>query len=61
MIKLFTVKDKASGTTNHPFPMATHRDAIDGLRSVANDEKTTIGKHAEDFDLYYLGEYNLGS
>lgn len=58
MIKLFAVKDKASNTTNDPFPCPTNRDAIEGLRQVVNDGKTTIAKHPEDFDLYNLGEYN---
>ena len=58
MIKLYTLLDKASSTTNHPMPFSTQRDAIDGLRSVANDEKTSINKHPEDFELYELGSYN---
>mgnify|MGYP000694381641 CR=1 FL=1 len=58
MIKLFAIKDVESNTTQHPFPMATKRDAIDGLRQVVNDPKTTISNHPNDFQLYYLGEYN---
>lgn len=58
MIKLFAVKDVESNTTQHPFPMATRRDAIDGLRQVVNDPSSIISKHPEDFQLYYLGEYN---
>lgn len=58
MIKLYAIHDKQSNTTQHPFPMATNRDAIDGLRQLANDDKTLIGKHPDDFILYYLGEYD---
>lgn len=58
MIKLFTILDKASSTTNHPFPMPTQRDAIQALRDVVNDPNTTIHKHAEDFVLYELCEYD---
>lgn len=58
MIKLYTVLDKQSKTTNQPFPMQTNRDAIEGLRQVVQDENTTISKHPDDFDLYYLGEYD---
>lgn len=58
MIKLYTLKDNASNTTNHPMPFTTQRDAIDALDQVAADKSTSIYKHAEDFDLYELGEYN---
>lgn len=58
MIKLYTILDKASKTTNQPFPMQTDRDAITGLRDVVNDKNTTIHKHPEDFELYRLGEYD---
>lgn len=58
MIKLYSVLDKQSKTTQNPFSFQTHRDAIDGLRQVVNDENTTISKHSDDFDLYFLGEYD---
>lgn len=58
MIKLYAVKDKASNTTANPFSFSNDRDAVDGLRQVAKDEKTSIGKHPEDFDLYFLGDYD---
>lgn len=58
MIKLFTVKDKAADVTNAPFPMQTKRDAIEAIRQLVNDPTTTIGKHPEDFELHYLGEYD---
>ncbi len=58
MIKLFTIKDTESNTTNHPFPMATKRDAVDALKQVVNDAKSTISNHPEDFQLYSLGEYD---
>jgi hypothetical protein len=61
MIKLYAVKDIAAGTTNQPFSFQTDRDAIEGLRAVANDENSTIGKHPEDFELYHLGEYDMRS
>ena len=58
MIKLYAVKDIQAGTTASPFSFQTNRDAIDGLRQVANDESTSIGKHPADFELYLLGEYD---
>lgn len=58
MIQLYAVKDLASKTTQHPFPMECKRDAIDGLRRLANDSSTTIYNHPNDFELWYLGEYD---
>jgi len=58
MINLYTLLDKASKTTNHPMAFQTTRDAIDGLKQVADDKETALAKHPEDFELYKLGEYN---
>ena len=58
MIKLYAIKDKASSTTQAPFPVQCDRDAVDGFKALVNDNKTSIGKHPEDFELYHLGEYN---
>lgn len=58
MINIYTVKDTASNTTNDPFFAPTDRDAIEGLKQVANDDKTNIGKYPQDFELYRLGNYN---
>ncbi len=58
MIQLYTLLDKASKTTNHPMAFQSQRDALDGLRQVALDEKTALAKHPEDFELYQLADYN---
>ena len=58
MIKLYTLLDKASSTTNHPMAFQTERDALDGLKNVASDPSTALNKHPEDFELFQLGEYN---
>lgn len=58
MINVYAVKDIASNTTNNPFFAPTNRDAIEGLKQVANDAQTNIGKYPQDFELYCLGSYN---
>lgn len=58
MIKVYALKDLASQTTNNPFFAPTHRDAIESLKQVANDETTNIGKYPQDFELYCLGDYD---
>jgi hypothetical protein len=58
MIKLYTLRDKESGTTNQPMAFSTERDAIDGLRQVVKDPQTALHQHPEDFTLLHLGEYD---
>ncbi len=58
MIELYTLKDKASNTTNHPMAFTSKRDALDGLKQVATDENTALAKHPDDFELYKIANYN---
>jgi hypothetical protein len=59
MIKMFVIRDLES-QTHSPAPLGFNsiRDAKEALRDLANDEKTTIGKHPSDFRLIQIGEYD---
>ena len=58
ILKVFSIRDAKAEIYNTPFYQKTHGEAERNFRSVTNDEKSTINKNPEDFDLYYLGEYD---
>lgn len=57
-LKIFSIRDSKSEVFNTPFYKKTHGEAERDFRSVVNDEKSTLNKYPEDFDLYYIGEYD---
>jgi hypothetical protein len=58
ILKMFTIRDAKAEVFNTPFFQKTHGEAERSFRSACQDEKTNIFKYPEDFDLYYLGEYD---
>lgn len=57
-LKIYSIRDSKSEVFNTPFYKSTHGEAERDFRSAVTDEKTTLNKYPEDFDLYFLGEYN---
>ena len=62
ILKAFTIRDQKSEVYNTPFFQKTHGEAERSFRTAVNDDQTQLSKYPEDYDLYYLGEYddNLG-
>lgn len=62
-LKMFSIRDQKAECFNTPFFQKTHGEAERNFLTLARDEKSSISKYPEDFDLYYLGEYddNLGT
>lgn len=56
--KAFSIRDQKSETFNPPFFQVTHGEAERNFRAAVADPKTTFNQFPEDFDLYYLGEYD---
>lgn len=54
----FSVYDSKAECFKNPFPMRTKNEAIRAFSDVSNDQQTEIGKHPEDFTLFYLGSYD---
>lgn len=55
---MYSIRDAKSEVFNTPFYKGTHGEAERDFRSAVNDEKTQLNRYPEDFDLYYLGEYD---
>lgn len=54
----FSIRDSKAEVFYTPFFSKTHGEAERNFRQAVNDEKTTLNKYPEDFDLYYLGKYD---
>lgn len=56
--KIFSVRDAKAEVFHQPFYATTHAEAERNFNSLTNDEKSFVNKYPEDYDLYYLGEYD---
>lgn len=61
VLKMFCIRDAKADIFHRPFFSSTHGEAERQFVQVVNDDKSTIFKFPEDFDLYYLGEYDDNS
>lgn len=57
-LKVYSIRDAKAEIFNTPFYQKTHGEAERNFRAVCNDDKSTIFQYPEDFDLYYIGEYD---
>lgn len=58
MKKIFVIKDEKSGTHYDPFTMGNTIDAQRTFMQAMKNEKSMISQYPEDFNLYFLGEYD---
>lgn len=57
-LKMFAIRDSKAEFYNQPFFQKTHGEAERNFRALTKDDKSMIAKYPEDYDLYYLGEYD---
>lgn len=58
ILKAFTIRDSKAEYFHPPFFQKTHGEAERSFKQLANDQKSTIWQFPEDYDLYFLGEYD---
>lgn len=60
--RAYAIRDTKAESYGTPFYQPTHGAAERSFSSLVHDEQSTISRHPEDYDLYYIGEYdtNLG-
>lgn len=58
MRKMYSIHDSKGEVYNQPFFMLTHGEAERSFRTLANDPKSSINDYPEDYDLYYLGDFD---
>lgn len=57
-LKVFAIRDSKAEIFNLPFFNKTPGEAERNFKSLVNDGKSTVSQYPDDFDLYYLGEYD---
>lgn len=58
LTKLYSIRDQKAEIFNVPFMKKTHGEAERDFKSLCNDPQSTVSKYPEDFDLYYIGDYD---
>lgn len=56
--RIFSIRDSKAEMFYPPFYQKTHGEAERSLRELVRDEKSLISKYPEDYDLYFLGEWD---
>lgn len=60
-LQIFAVYDSVAGAYLQPFFMHNVPSALRALQDVLSDPNHTFNKHAEDYHLAVLGEYDDGN
>lgn len=55
---MYTICDTKAEIYYPPFYKNTHGEAERDFQKACNDPKSTIHDNPEDFDLFYVGEYD---
>lgn len=56
--KMFTVYDSKAETYLTPFILKAKGEALRGFIDIANDKKSSIGQHPEDYTLFEIAEWD---
>ena len=56
--KIYSIRDAKAEYFTQPFFKKTHGEAERDFTQLVNDDKSSIAQFPEDFDLYYLGDYD---
>lgn len=58
ILKAFTIRDSKGEVYNVPFFQKSHGEAERNFRELVNDKQSMPSKYPEDFDLYWIGDYD---
>lgn len=58
ILKMFTIRDQKGDCFNTPFFQRTHGEAERNFQQLVRDGKSTLSQFPEDYDLYFLGDYD---
>lgn len=58
MKKMYAVRDVKAGYFLPPFLMLTDGEALRAFEEASINPQTPIGQHPEDFQLFFLGDYD---
>lgn len=58
ILKAFSIRDSKADVFNTPFFQKTHGEAERSFKQLIQDDKSMLSKYPEDYDLYFIGEYD---
>ena len=58
LLKAFSIRDAKAEVFNTPFFQKTHGEAERSFKKLAGDKDSMVSQYPDDYDLYYLGEYD---
>lgn len=58
MLKVFSIRDAKGAFYNNPYFKPSMGEGERDFMTAVNDDRTMLNKYPEDFDLYYLGEFD---
>jgi len=61
ILRMYSIRDQKAESFNTPFFQSTHGEAERAFRTAVNDGKTQLNQYPDDFDLYYIGEYDTNT
>lgn len=56
--KIFSIRDGKVEAYGQPFFQHTHGEAERNFKSLTSDPKSNISQFPEDYDLFYLGDFD---
>jgi len=56
--KMFSIRDSKAEIFHPPFFRNTHGEAERHIHTLAKEEKHPVNLYPEDFDLFFLGDYD---
>lgn len=58
MLKMFAIRDSKAEAFKQPYFCHTHGEAERSFTQLVRDPQSVVSQYPDDFDLYFLGEYN---
>lgn len=57
-LKIYSIRDSKGSVYNQPFFKRTHGEAERDFTELTKDEKSFVNKYPDDYDLYYVGDFD---
>lgn len=58
ILKVFSIVDLKADLYKTPFFMSSNGEAIRAFSDLANDDKSLLSRHPQDFKLYFIGTFD---
>lgn len=60
-LKMFAIRDEKAETFHPPYFQPTHGEGERYFKDLCRESKSPLSQYPEDFDLWYLGDYETNT